>query len=161
MRTAEHLIPVLDAELSLRADTISSKSVGAHRLALPLSVNSAKALAGHYHVYAEVWGSSSSRGAVPVAWVGGMSDLVNGALDIGLDTRWIGKAGAVAPFELRNVRVEDADYFITLAKADRLALNTPSLPKSAARGFAIDNEMLIGPRPASQFASKGVGRKLL
>jgi len=161
VRTAEHLIPVLDAELSLRADTISSKSVGAHRLALPLSVNSAKALAGHYHVYAEVWGSSSSRGAVPVAWVGGMSDLVNGALDIGLDTRWIGKAGAVAPFELRNVRVEDADYFITLAKADRLALNTPSLPKSAARGFAIDNEMLIGPRPASQFASKGVGRKLL
>lgn len=161
VRTAEHLIPVLDSDLSLRAETISSKSVSANRLSLQFDVSGAKAMASHYHVYAEVWGSSSTRGAMPVAWIGGMSDLTNGSLNLGLDTRWIAKVGARAPFELRNVRVEDADYFITVAKADRLALSTPSLPKSAAGEIAVDSEMLVGPRPANQVASKGVGRKLL
>ena len=66
---------------------------------------SAKEAAPHYRVLAEVWGTVKGSLA-PVAWIGGLSEQQNQSLRLGLDTRWIALAGAEAPFELRNVRVE-------------------------------------------------------
>lgn len=162
LRSAEHLIPVIDRKLQLAAVGVQAKSVGDERIELRLAVNAAKAAGSHYRVYAEVWGQDSNQKSIPVAWIGGMSDLGKSGLALGLDRRWIALAGASAPFELRNVRIEDPDHFIALAKAERLPLDLGSAGKVAAnRGVSIDDSMRMGPRPAELISSKGVGSKLL
>ncbi len=162
LRTAEHLIPVIDRSLQLAAVGVQGRAAGNERIGLQLTVEAAKAAGSHYHVYAEVWGRDASKRAIPVAWIGGMSELGKSALALGLDRRWIALAGASAPFELRNVRIEDPDQFIALAKAERLPLSLGAFGNVAAkRDIAIDEAMRMGPRPAGLNASKGVGSKLL
>lgn len=98
----------------------------------------------------------------PVAWVGGMSTPAEGKLSLGFDPRWVQRAGAMAPFELRNLRIEDPDHFITLASAKRLALDLPPIaPKAAGKEIVIDDAMRMGPRPMSMAREKGVGKRLL
>ena len=161
VRTAEHLIPVIDDSLLLGAARSQAKLLDSHRLAVQIPLQSAKA-GRHYHGYAEVWGTSVGDAGrmVPVAWIGGMVDVKGAGMDLGLDTRWIAKAGAQAPFELRNLRIEDADHFIAVATASKLAIDMPSLPKSARQPVtAVTEEMRVGPRPARQ--AKGTGSRLL
>ena len=162
LRTAEHLIPVLAPELRLTAGTVTGQSADADRLRLLLPVSGAKAGSAHYRVYAEVWGRDAEQKSVPVAWIGGMSELGKAGLSLSLDRRWIALAGASAPFELRQLRIEDPDQFIALAKADYLPLQLGNAGKVAAnRALAIDESMRMGARPADLQASKGVGSKLL
>lgn len=162
VRTAEHLIPVVRADVALRNTAASAATKEGTQLELKLPVQSATDR--HYRAYAEVWGTDAAGNPVAVAWVSGMSPAVNGALSLGLDTRWITAAGAKAPFELRNVRIEDPDHFVTLSSATRTALNIASLPSASKRAFTgVDESMLMGPRPAnlSRSLAKGVGTKLL
>lgn len=162
LRSAEHLIPVIEGNLQLTAAGVQAKSAGNQRIDLRLAVDAAKASGSHFHVYAEVWGQDAAKRAIPVAWIGGMSEIGKSGLTLGLDRRWIALAGAGAPFELRNLRIEDPDHFITLAKAERLPLSLGGLGKVAAnRGIAIDESMRMGLRPADLNSSKGVGSKLL
>lgn len=165
IRTAEHLIPVVDADLALSARAATAVLADEGRLSLRLPVETTKA-DQHYRAYAEVWGTGKDGHSVPVAWVAGMSAVREGALNLGLDARWIAAAGAQAPFELRKVRIEDPDHFVTVASTDRAALQVPRLPTLAKRGFAgvIDESMLMGQRPAElaqPHLAKGVGTKLL
>jgi len=162
IRTSEHLIPVISDQLSLHSQAATAKLISSNRVGLRLGVTASKA-SGHYRSYAEVWGTSSrdAKTRIPVAWIGGMTELDQGGLELGLDTRWIAKSGAVGPFELRNVRIEDPDHFITVARADKMALALPALPKSARTPVReVNDEMRMGPRPASAQA-KGVGSRLL
>lgn len=162
LRTAEHLIPVIARNLQLAAVSVQGKAAGNQRIGLQLAVDAAKAAGSHYHVYAEVWGHDAGKRAIPVAWIGGMSELTKSGLELGLDRRWIALAGASAPFELRNLRIEDPDQFIALAKAERLPLSLGELGAVAAKGdLTIDETMRMGPRPAGLNTSKGVGSKLL
>jgi hypothetical protein len=163
VRTAEHLIQVVASDVALSAATASASSKDGTRLDLRIPV-SATATDRHYRAYAEVWGTNQSGALVPIAWVSGMSPVAAGALSLGLDSRWISAANAKAPFELRNVRIEDPDYFITLAASARRSLSMPTLSTASKRAFTgIDEAMLMGPRPASLTKSlaKGVGTKLL
>nr|WP_282452760.1 choice-of-anchor X domain-containing protein [Lysobacter sp. CAU 1642] len=160
LRSAEHIVPVTDQAISLRGAPQVAKSAGG-RFAISLPVQAAKA-ASHVRTYAEVWGRDVAGNALPVAWIGGMSELVDGALSLGLDQRWIAKAGAQGPFELRNLRIEDADHFIPLLQSDALPLPLPASRIKAAVDLAIDESMRMGPRPASLLdASKGTGSRLL
>ena len=152
VRTAEHLIPVVEDIMTIQQQVVASSIVSARRLQIRLNV-SAPPTSGHYRIYAEVWGSTirdADVPTIPVAWIGGMTDLHDGGLTLGLDARWIALAGAHAPFELRNVRVEDPNYCITLATSERIRLSTPQLPTStvAPSTIAIDDEMRLGPHPA-------------
>lgn len=148
LRTAEHLVPVIASDLSLSAGYATSATVNDHRLMVNVPVTTLEA-APQYRVFTEVWGASlAGHEMVPVAWIGGMVKAANGNLELGLDARWIALAGAQAPFELRNLRIEDSDHFIPLAKADSLTLYTPQLPQAAFRAVdRIDEEMLMGARP--------------
>lgn len=162
VRTAEHLIQVVAADVTLsRTGAVAVAGEGTQlTLKLPVSTRSAR----HYRVFAEVWGTDGRGAQVPVAWISTMSKAVGGVLEAGLDSRWITAAGARAPFELRNVRLEDPDYFVTLSSAARTALRVEALPAEASRAFTgVDESMLMGPRPAGLQASaaKGVGTKLL
>lgn len=164
LRTAEHVVPVIASTLRL-ASTASATRAEAGRLsiALPLAADDG---VRRYRVIGELWGRDGKRAMAPVAWIGGIAESVDGRLVLGMDERWIARAGAQAPFELRQLRVEDADAFIPVATADRLPLAMPTLRVAKAADIAIDELMTMGVRPAAlstqgQLATAGVGRRLV
>lgn len=164
LRTAEHLMPFASPSIALagsRATAVAAKSSGATRLAINVPVSAAKN-ASHYRSYAEIWGRDGAGNAVPVAWVGGMVTPEAGNLAMGLDERWVAKSGAQAPFELRNLRIEDPDTSVTLASSERMGLTLPPLRTRAKAGdIEIDEMMTMGPRPKDIVQSKGTGKRLL
>jgi len=163
LRTVEHALTVIEppqaAALTLDADLPAvATAIDERRLAINLGLNGLRSASTPFvHAYAEVWGKIGKQ-SVPVAWIGGMLPADNPQLY--LDSRWIGLAGAEAPFELRQVRIEQADHFITLSEASRMPLDIASLPAAATRAPAsIDEAMLMGPRP--QADSTRAGSRLL
>lgn len=162
LRTAEHVIPVVNADLGLgaRAEAVMAKSGGATRLDLRVPATGPKK-GGHYRAIGEVWGRDAKGGELPIAWIGGMVEITDGAIELGFDERWVAKAGAQGPFELRNLRVEDADHFVTLARSERMPLAMSlSATKHAAAEIEIDELMTQGPRP-TELNSKAVGSRLV
>jgi hypothetical protein len=161
LRSAEHVVPIVDASLQLLSSKAAAVAVPGERLSINIPLASDKR-GQHYRAYAEVWGRDAAGTPAPVAWVGGMSTPAEGKLSLGFDPRWVQRAGAMAPFELRNLRIEDPDHFITLASAKRLALDLPPIaPKAAGKEIVIDDAMRMGPRPMSMAREKGVGKRLL
>ncbi len=160
VRTAEHPFPVVASSLQVSANKASAIGVSDTRLDLRVPVSGEKALQ-HYRAYAEVWGSDAQGNAIPVAWVSGMTTPDKGSIGFGLDTRWVSLAGAKAPFELRNLRIEDPDYFVTVAGAEKLALNLGTLKAIKPSSIVVDEAMTMGERPAAINADKGVGKRLL
>ncbi|UXI66241.1 choice-of-anchor X domain-containing protein [Tahibacter amnicola] len=161
LRTAEHIVAVVEPSLRL-GDVLQARGETSKgtRLAITLPVAAARA-EQHYRAYAEVWGTDARGKPVAVAWVGGMVTPANGQLSLGFDTRWISRSGAKAPFELRSLRIEDPDHFITLAGAARVPLTLPTMRNSDAPAGEIDELMTMGPRPALSGDSRGVGSRLL
>lgn len=162
VRSAEHLVPVVDATLTLAASKAGAIATSASRASIRIPVaESAKAKRG-YRAIGQVWGTDASGAATPVAWIGGMVEPSEGALSLGFDQRWVALAKAQGPFELRNLRIEDADYFVTVASIDRMSLDLPALDaKVAARPVVVDETMTMGERPAALAAEKGTGTRLL
>ena len=160
IRSAEHVVPVVDASLQFGDLKAAARAGTGSRLSIDLAVASDKK-GQHYRAYAEVWGTDAHGDAVPVAWVGGMATPDKGKLSLGFDERWVARAAAQAPFELRNVRIEDPDYFVTVADAKAMPLSLPALrTKLKPAQVKVDESMRMGPRPAS-LRSKGVGTRLL
>ena len=158
IRTTEHVFPAHASDLRLQDQPLSAARVDEHRLNVEVALEGFQ-IADHYRVFAEVWGSSNKE-MVPVAWIGGMVFPENGRISLGLDARWIGMSQTQAPFEIRNLRVEDADSHVKLAGIDRNLLEINDLPESAGRvETRIDEEMLMGPRPAT--ANRAGSRLLL
>ncbi len=162
LRTAEHPIPVIEQSLQLVGDVATAKALPGEGARMEIELPVATSKSGqHYRAYAEVWGTGVDGSAKPVAWVGGMVTPKNGALGLGFDERWVALSGAVAPFELRNLRIEDPNHFITVAGAERVPVGLPvGRIKSDAAPITIDESMRMGPRPA-QLREKGVGKRLL
>jgi hypothetical protein len=163
MRTAEHLIPVVDADLQLgaRADGVAAKSGGDSRVSIELAVHTPKSNQ-HYRAVGEVWGRDATGAPVAIAWIGGMVQPEAGRISLGFDERWVIKSGASGPFELRNLRLEDPDHFVTVAEAKSIPLNLPALRSKASAGeIVIDELMTMGPRPTESVQAKGVGSRLL
>ncbi len=162
IRTAEHALPVVEQGIVIRGlqATAKAASEAGTRISIDVPVVASKT-AQHYRAYAEVWGSDSAGNPRPVAWVGGMTTPKNGALSLGFDERWVTLSGAQAPFELRNLRIEDPNHFITLDSAERLAVTLPTgRVKARAEQIVVDEEMQMGPRPV-ELRQKGVGKRLL
>ena len=164
VRSAEHPLPILERSLALAGTkAAATTTTEGNRLSLNVPVAAEKS-GQHYRGYAEVWGTDKAGNAVPVAWVSGMVSPDKGNVSFGLDTRWIALAGAQAPFELRKLRIEDPDYFVTLAGAERLPMSTPALRvKAKPSEIVVDEAMTMGVRPADLASSgeKGVGSRLL
>ncbi|MBL8300980.1 MAG: conditioned medium factor [Rhodanobacteraceae bacterium] len=163
VRTAEHVLPVVDASLRLASTeaVISARSLPNGRLSLDLPVVASKQ-GQHYRAYAEVWGTDAKGNARPAAWVGGMvTPDKNGLLSLGFDPRWITRADAQPPYQLRELRVEDPDHFITLASARSLGLDLPDRRLLGAAPKGIDEAMRMGPRPVGSEAVAGVGQRLI
>ncbi len=161
VRTTQHVVPVIAPALTFARDFATSRVEGGTHLQINIAVDRAEGALEKARVLAEVWGADALGQMQPVSWVGGMAYVENGSLSLGLDLRWIGRSKASNSFELRNIRIEDPDHFITLARAERMPLSTPTLPVAASTSVkSIDEAMLMGPRPA-QAAGKAGSRLLL
>lgn len=161
IRSAEHPLPILERSLAISGTKAAAASVEQGRLMLNVPVAAEKA-GRHYRGYAEVWGTDAEGNEVPVAWVGGMVTPDKGNVGFGLDERWIALAGARAPFELRKLRLEDPDSFVTLATAERLPMTAPALRiKAKPADIVVDESMTMGMRPQGLKADKGTGSRLL
>jgi len=164
MRSTEHLLPVIDDPIRITsAGSVAAKSLGADRVGFTLNLGDAVD-GRHYRAHAEVWGRSlDGKSMVPVSWIGGMVTVQNGALDLAFDSRWASYAKARAPFELREVRLENPDHFSTVAEASRLeVIGAQNLIKARSTPITeITDDMRTGPKPASLVTTKGVGTKLL
>lgn len=169
VRTSEHVFQVLadNVRLGTRAGTAA-----ADQTRLRISLPAAGLGAGRKVIaYAEVWGRDENGAESPVAWVGGMaraSEKKSGVnVELMLDARWLARSGATGPYELRNVRLQDADYFVTLAESASVPLAINSLPTAARAAVSqITEEMRKGKRPeaataAADFGTQALGGKLL
>ncbi|HRD72220.1 MAG TPA: conditioned medium factor [Aquimonas sp.] len=163
IRTAEHVIPVVTPSIELATEkaSIGVRTTENSRWMLDIPVV-AKAKGQHYRAYAEVWGQDAQGEMKAVAWIGGMTEAQDGKLSLALDSRWVARSKAQGRFELRNLRIEDPDHFVSLAEADALPLSLPTLDaKAYAPDIQIDDSMRMGNRPAQAAVSKGTGSRLL
>ena len=92
--------------------------------------------------YGEVWGRNAAGDEIPVAWISGMT-ISEGfrsrtSVPLTLDGRWLARSDAKAGFELRNVRLQDADSFVTLAEAETISLTMTALPEAAKQSFTAE-----------------------
>lgn len=165
-RTAEHYVPVIGQTLTMsKTKQAESFSLSDNRLNISLNVsNKAKSSNNRYRIIAEVWGESATEKATmkPVSWISTITNINNGKLNIELDARWIAMSNTLGSFELRNLRIEDADNFIPLVTKESINLKVASLPKAASKSFSgnITNEMMMGVRPVQKSTNKA-GSKLL
>jgi hypothetical protein len=166
LRTSEHYFPVIDQTITLDSDKAMSFAINDNRLNVSFDVqNHEKSTDNRYRIIAEVWGTSKEGKAKmqPISWISTITDVKNDQLNVELDARWIAMAKAQAPFELRNLRIEDSNYFIPLVSQNSIDLKVTALPKKASQEFngQIDQEMMMGVRPQTTNTNKGTGSKLL
>jgi hypothetical protein len=170
IRTSEHVFHVLADNVRLGG---RGSAAVADETRLRLSLPAAGLSVGRKVIaYAEVWGRDAAGAESPVAWVGGMAlarerkNVVN--VELMLDARWLARAGAAGAYELRNVRLQDPDYFVTLAESAAVPLSVGGLPTAArAAAVGITDEMRMGRRPeatataSADFGTQALGGKLL
>ena len=157
VRTSETLIQVIGDNATL-GRTSYTNLIDDTRLQVNLPVsglnNGRKVIA-----YAEIWGENANGEKAPIAWISGMAIVEGRKLPLIFDGHWLGLTDAKKNFELRNVRLQDADYFVTLAQSERIALSIPLLPESAKSAVStITDEMRMGKKPNT---SNAVGGKLM
>lgn len=142
--------PALALDSSARLDTTPSGalrlSIGAQALDVPRRV----------HASAELWGDRGGV-ATPVVWLSRLlvpsSSPTGLALTFEFDAGWLDLAGVQAPFELRQVRVQDPDTEGGLAFLEEiplesvaLATRAPSPSTSGANALLSLSGTPIGPR---------------
>ena len=118
-------------------------------------------------VAAEVWGTGADGTLLPVCWLARMQAPASPSepLRLALDARWLARAGAGEPLELRRVRVQDPDTLALLDSRARLELPAGGLP-AAAHGPApaVTGSMLsssAAPRGPAAPAAPSVSRALM
>lgn len=174
VRTSEHVFHVLADNIKLGAAT-SAASVDDTRLSVSLPA-SGLSPGRKVIAYAEVWSRDENGAQTPVTWISGMAIAggrrTRATVDLMLDTRWLSRAQARGSYELRNVRLQDADYFVTLAEAEAISLEVNDLPRTASRAATeITDEMRMGKTPdfvtsamnaaPNSITAQAVGGKLL
>jgi hypothetical protein len=163
-RTTEHFVPVINQTLTMDSKKANAFTISDSRLNISLNVeNQVKASDNRYRIIAEVWGADAKGSMNPVSWVSTITDIQKGQLNVELDARWLSMAKATQSFELRNLRIEDADNFIPLVTVNNIDLKVASLPKMAKKQFdgTITQEMMMGKKPVQKLATKASGKLLL
>lgn len=160
VRTTQQVIAVLAADLSLTGSA-SAIADGQQRLKINLAVS--EATSNRYRAYAEVWGVNAKNEPTAVAWIGGVtSTVVDGSsnvLPLELDLQWAARAGAKAPFTLKNVWVQDINTFMPVSTSAEIPVTTSGnllgLKKVLSRlaqnpnvATEITEDMRWGVRPA-------------
>lgn len=124
------------ADLALGSDGRLHVAIGAQPLDAPRRV----------HVSAELWGTHDGV-ATPVAWLSRLlvpASSANGlSLDFALDERWLDLAAVRAPFELRQVRVQDPDSEGVLSFLAEIPLESAALAARAPQPVSLGANALL------------------
>ncbi|MEZ5427270.1 MAG: hypothetical protein R2747_13455 [Pyrinomonadaceae bacterium] len=160
IRTGEHLIRVLGDQVRF-GRSAHTELLDDTRMRIDLPISGLRQ-GRKVIVYGEVWAKNDDDTETPVAWIGGMSVAERRGLPVILDGRWLTRSGAKDGFELRNVRVQDADYFVPLAKTGGINLIVTAVPENA-RNFSgeISEEMRMGKRPPMPAKNDAAGGRLM
>ena len=158
LRTAEHSFEV--AENLKINESAKTRLLDDLRWQINLPVDNLKS-GQKVIAHAEIWASGQ-----PVAWIGGMTqaerfDKRRNYISLTLDSRWLALSNSAGNYELRNVRLQDADNSIVLASSPKISLPDVYIPDSARSfGGEITDEMRQGARPEIQ-VNDAVGGKLM
>ncbi len=163
VRTGEHVISVAESGAAFSGDAYVRQS-DETRFRLDLPVSGLRA-GQRVIAYAEVSGRDSET---PVAWIGGMTTVEKGFgyrqvnVPLSIDARWLVRSGGKGGFELRNVRIEDADGTVTLGTSGRIILPEIKIPESLKANYfgEVNEEMRVGKRPV-RIVDDAVGGKLM
>lgn len=164
IRTSEHAFPVLEPSISLSNGLVRSRNIDGTRWQLDINANTNGNHASQLLVSAELWGTDANGTAVPITWLSGIvSPQTNGSrltLPLTLDGRWVELAGAKAPFELRQLRVQDVDTAVPLSQIDKLPLQL-NYRLGTLNVNGISQEMLMGAAPEAVGNPAAAGRVML
>lgn len=153
MRTDELLIQVFENGLKIRGEADANLTEdGRWRINIPVS---GATILPKAVVYAELWQKSKDGSLSPVNWISGMSyaetySKRTAAFSLTLDARWLNFAKADAKsFELRNIRIQDPNHFVTVAESEAVNLPNVYLTEEVRTRFTgeIDDEMRQGRKP--------------
>ena len=131
LRTAEHSFEVADS-LKIN-ESAKTRLIDDLRWQINLPIDNLKT-GQRVIAYAEVWANEQ-----PVAWIGGMTsaerfDKRYQSVSLTLDSRWLARSASTGNYELRNVRLQDAETSVVLAKAEKISL--PEFPFPNRRGIS-------------------------
>ena len=124
LRTSQHLVVVSPQGAELGA-TASAAELQDDALRVDIPVRGVN-WTDRLKVSTEVWGRAADGNMVPVCWLGGIvgndpaAQTITGSLR--LDKRWIARAQASPPFELRHTRVQDLDTHVPLVRRGTMPL---------------------------------------
>ena len=167
IRTGEHIVDAAANPVSLDGNAFV-KAVDDTRFQIDLPVRQLRA-GQKVIAHAEVWGRDAQGNQKAVAWIGGMilaEKSVGGnkaVLPLTLDARWLFRSDAIADFQLRNIRVQDADSFVVLGGKELIALPPFDAPENLRRNYKgeITGEMQIGVSPIEESQTDAPGGKLM
>lgn len=171
-RTVQLLVPIVERRTALTGGVDTRVDDSLHvRIELGALAFTDPA---QLHVSAELWGVDEHGEFVPVCWMSRMlvPETRDGGwrLPLAFDVRWIGVTRTVAPFVLRNVRVQDPDTHAVHDGADWLPLPTLTLPPVVGPGTTVVTSAMLAFPPSPSPGSGGVefvpapkpfGRRLL
>lgn len=162
LRTAEHLLTVVPNDLALTATASASVDLSKGRLDVTVGVQDQSNGATTYRAYFELHGQSiAGNGDTAIAWSSAIvnpSTDANGASVLGLevDLKWLLRAGAVGPFTLQNVYVQEVNSMVPVTQAASIPVKfSDDYELKSAMGLLgtsyageITEEMRFGVRPA-------------
>jgi len=167
IRTAEHIIDVAANRVVLGGDAFV-KAIDDTRFQIELAARNLRA-GQKVLAYAEVWGRDANGDFEAIAWIGGMTlaEKSFGAnktiLPLALDARWLARSDARSDYQLRNIRLQDADSLAVLGTKETVSPSPIDLSDSLQRssGGEITDEMRTGVRPPSEIQTDAPGGKLM
>ncbi len=116
-------------------------------------------------VNGEVWGRNDKGEQVAINWVGGMTFPEKSGrkiyLPITIDSRWLAR-GNFSDFELRNIRVTDADNSVVIGESSEIKLPYIFATETARTNVGeITEEMRVGVRPINLVKNAPGGKLML
>ena len=148
--------------------TNCSGSLSQDTLTVNLEVSDATDATATYRPYFQLWGTSATGEAIPVGWFSSIESVISAqgrsVLALEVDTQWIARAHAQAPFTLRDVYVQETNTWIPLYRQEQMALQLDASTVKAldmrvdgllATGYdgSITLRMRQGPTPQPRNAS--------
>lgn len=166
VRTAEHLFNVAAKGADFGGNAFV-RTIDDARLRIDLPVSGLTA-GQKVIAHAEVWGVDTNGREQAIAWVGGMILTEKGfgnrqvILPLTLDQHWLLRVESKGGYELRNIRVQDADFAVVLGNSDRIKLPEIKVSESLKQNYfgEITDEMRMGKRPEISI-NNAVGGKLM
>lgn len=167
IRTGEHIIDVA-ANRAVLGGSAFVKAINDKRFQIDLAGRNLRA-GQKVLAHAEVWGRAANGDFKAIAWIGGMTLAEKSfgenktVLPLALDARWLIRSDAKSDYELRNVRVQDADSLAVLGTKETVSLSPIVLSENLERNFdgEITDEMRTGIRPPNEIQTDAPGGKLM